>query len=377
MSVLITGYPNFMAQRLLRKELDLIAAGAPGATPGKVYLLVQDKHAPRAEALLRAHPAAAHAEIVTGDVCILDLGLSGREVRALTGEVARVHHAADVSYLGIDKRETLAVNVGGTRMVLDFAAECTALARFVHYSTVFVSGARRGVILESDLDDGQRFRNVWEESKLQAELLVRRAMTRLPASVVRPGIVVGDSKSGEIGRLDGPYYLMALMVLAPTDAPVPLPGRGGAPLNLVPIDFVVSAAMEIARSERAVGRTFHVTDPNPVSARRVFELVAKSAGRTRPSSGMPIGLSRLLMRTPFLERFVRSPRQFVDYFDHLALYSCRNTLEVLDGTGVSCPAFESYVDVLIRYVKEYLAARKRRSAPEGAAAEGANDGATG
>jgi thioester reductase-like protein len=377
-AVLVTGYPNFMAQRLVRRELDARAGGRAGAaaagTEGKVYVLVQEKHAARAAAQLRSHPAGARGEIVTGDVCILDLGLSGREVRALTAELTRIHHAAEVSYLGLAGSATREVNVGGTRMVLDLAEECTRLRRLVHYSTVFVSGARHGVILESELDEGQRFRNHWEGSKFEAELLVRRAMGRVPASVVRPGIVVGDSRSGEIGRLDGPYYLMALMVLAPTEAPVPLPGRGATPLNVVPIDFVERAAMIIAGDERGAGRTFHVTDPNPVSARRVFELVARSAGRAPPTGGLPIALSRLLMRVPIVERFVRSPRQFVDYFDHLALYSCRNTLELLDGTGVACPPFESYVDVLIGYVKDYLATRRRQRAATAAEPDEGREG---
>src|SRR5205807_591367 len=151
-----------------------------------------------------------------------------------------------------------------------------------HFSTVFVSGDRVGVIAEDELAARQSFRNAYEESKFEAEILVRRAMGQLPCTVLRPSIVVGDSKTGEIDRFEGPYAIAILLVTSPLAVPLPLPGDGVAPLNVVPIDFVVEAAAAIHHDPRAVGRTFQVVDPNPSSSRRVYELVAGRAGKKLP-----------------------------------------------------------------------------------------------
>src|SRR6202012_1406752 len=138
--------------------------------------------------------------------------------------------------------------------------------------TAQVSGQRSGVILEEELDTGQRFRNFYEETKFRAERMVRDAGRRLPVTVLRPGIIVGDSRTGEIDKVDGPYYLLVLIVSSPIAVDLPLPGRGSAPLNLVPVDFVVAAAVALPRDPRAAGGTFHLTDPAPFAARTVYEL---------------------------------------------------------------------------------------------------------
>src|SRR5207248_4237434 len=120
------------------------------------------------------------------------------------------------------------LNLTGTQAVLELAIDCRNLRRFRHVSTVFVSGDRVGVVAEDELACGQAFRNAYEESKFEAELLVRRAMGQIPATVLRPSIVVGDTKTGEIDRFEGPYALAILLVTSPLQVPVPLPGDGVA-----------------------------------------------------------------------------------------------------------------------------------------------------
>src|SRR6201999_2261702 len=136
----------------------------------------------------------------------------------------------------------------------------------VHHSTAHVSGDRTGVVVEDDLQKGQRFRNVVEETKARAEKKMRAPMNRLPIAVVRPSIVVGDSQTGEIDRFDGPYLLILLIVTSPAEIALPLPSRGDAPLNLVPADYVARAARAIGLDSRAPGRTFHIVDPAPLTA---------------------------------------------------------------------------------------------------------------
>jgi hypothetical protein len=134
--------------------------------------------------------------------------------------------------------------------------------------------------------------------------------------------------------------------------PLPLPGDGVAPLNVVPIDYLVSAGGAIHHDARAVGRTFHIVDPNPTSSRRVYEQVANRAGRKLPRLSLGYRLTDALLKLPGLERLTREQRMAIAYVNHLSFYSSRNTLEILDGTGIRCPPIESYLDNLIQYVRD-------------------------
>jgi thioester reductase-like protein len=351
---LVTGFPSFTTQRLVRRLVEK-------HPDEKIYLLARDKFAGAARAFVNTLGEAwTRVNVLPGDVCDMDLGLGGGEYKALAAEVTAIHHTAAVYYLGAKREMVERVNVDGTRTILELAADASNLRRLIHWSSAQVSGSRSGVILEEELDCGQRFRNVYEETKFQAELLVNAAARRLPITVLRPGIIVGDSQTGEIDKFDGPYYLLVLIVSSPVDVSLPLPGRGNAPLNLVPVDFVVNAAVALADDPRAAGGTFHLTDPCPFSARAVYEIVAQRAERKAPRGVIPTGLARALLKAPGLERLARAPLAFLEAFNHLALYNCRHTLALLDGTGVRCPAFDQYVDHLVRYVREVQAQKRQR-----------------
>ncbi|MFU8806844.1 MAG: SDR family oxidoreductase [Bradymonadaceae bacterium] len=288
--------------------------------------------------------------ILSGDVASIDLGLSGREYLELIANVTDIYHIASIWYLGVERAEAFEVNVRGARNVIDSAYEMQHLERLNHFSTAFVSGDRTGVIMEDDLVEEQSFRNAYEESKYQAEIAMREAMAHLPISVFRPSIVVGDSRSGEIDKMAGPYYLMNAIVNMPTVVPILMPGKGDKPLNLVPIDFVCEAMHSISLRDDARGKTFHLSDPNPLSARKVFELVAERAGRRAPIGTFPYRLTKLILKFPYLEKFTRNPRQFMDDFNQLTIYNSINTLEALKSSSF-CPPFPSYVDKLVEYIK--------------------------
>jgi nucleoside-diphosphate-sugar epimerase len=346
----ITGFPGFIGKRLVEH----VAQEDP---EGRIFLLVQPKFFKDAQRYV-AKLSGAPIEILTGDIVDMHLGLSGDEYQRLTDEVTDIFHLAAISYLGVAKETAWRVNVDGTRNVLELAQDCGKLRRFNHFSTCYVSGDRVGVIAEDELERGQTFRNVYEESKYQAERLVRRASRSLPVSIYRPSSVVGDSRTGEIDRFDGPYYLGILLVMSPLVMPLPLPGNGVAPLNVVPVDFVVRAVWAIGRDPRGVGRTFHLVDPNPMSARRVYEMIAEKANKKLPKFTLSARAADLMLRLPVLERLARPQRAAIGYVNHLAIYNCYNTLELLDGTGIRCPPLSTYLDKLVAFVRDFYQ-RKR------------------
>jgi thioester reductase-like protein len=346
---LVTGYPGFIGKRLV--------ARLAGREVGRLVLLVQPRSAAAARRDLRAGGIAA--EVLEGDVEQMHLGLSGAEFKALAAEVTDVWHLAARTHGG-DRGELRRVNVEGTRNVLDLAAAAPRLRRLNHFSTAYVSGDRVGVILEDELAMGQRFRSPYEETKFQAELLVRRAQADLPATIFRPSIVVGDSRTGEIDRFEGPYALAILLVASPLAVPLPLPGDAVAPLNVVPVDFVADAAIAVGEDPAGAGRTVHLVDPAPLSARRVYEMIAARAGKRLPPVTVPSRLFQAFLRLPMLERLSRVSPPSVEYVSHLAIYNCRNLLELLDGTGIQCPPITSYLDRLIEFVQATFARRRER-----------------
>jgi dephospho-CoA kinase len=340
---LITGFPAFTAKRMIAKLL----AAEPET---KLYVLARDKFAPEADALLERLGAGDRAEVLVGDVCDMDLGLSSAEYRGLSRELTWVHHLAGIYFMGVDDETMRRVNVGGTRTVLELARDAARLERLVHWSTATVSGNRNGTVYEEDLDAGQKFHNGYERTKYESEKMVRAAMRQLPITVLRPSIIVGDSRDGEIDRLDGPYYLMVLIATNASGLRLPILGRGDSPLHLVPIDYVIDAAWQVMHSAGAAGKTFHLVDPNPMSARAVFEGVADHAKTEKPRGSIPGPLARAVLRTPGLSRLGRGPLSFLDLLDHTVHYDQTNTMQALAGSKLVCPPLADYLPMLVQHV---------------------------
>jgi nucleoside-diphosphate-sugar epimerase len=349
-TVVVTGYPGFIGRRLVQRM-------AEQRRPGRLVLLSQAANL----AAARAHLAGLDlpdAEIWEGDVTRMHLGLAGSEFKTLVRESREIWHLAASSRVEARPDEMRRVNVEGTRNVLELARAAHRLERLHHFSSALVSGDRQGVILEDELEMGQRYRNPYEASKARAEVLVRRAMADVPATVLRPATVVGDSRTGEIDRFEGPYYLAILLVTSPLAVPLPLPGDGGAPLNVIPVDFLVEATLAIARNPASVGKTVHLVDPAPHSARRVYEMIAERAHRRMPRVSLPHKVVDAVLSLPILERFSRQQRAAIESVNQLAFYNPRNLLELLDGTGVRCPPITSYLDRLIDFVRDHFEQRQ-------------------
>jgi thioester reductase-like protein len=240
------------------------------------------------------------------------------------------------------------INVIGTKNVLEFAHEARQLRRLCHWSTAFVAGKRKGIILEEELEEGQSFHNAYEESKYEAEVSVRHAQKHLPITVFRPSVIVGDSKRGEIGPYDGPYDLIA--TLRGRGFPLSFSGTDSAPCHLVPVDYVVDAACELAADVRTAGATFHLTDPNPLPVRVVCGLVTSESGSR--SRRVPAAVARTLFRAPGLERFTRSIRPFLEAFSETCFFNTRMTAMYLNDADITCPPFDSYVEELVRFSRQ-------------------------
>lgn len=355
--VLLTGFPSFAARKMCE---ELLRTGARTL----VHAVVKKDDEAEAREVLDALPLEQRSRVVLleGDAASMDLGLSGAELGVIAPEIDRIHHMAQVSAPGADRKVAEHANVGGAREILEVARVCRSLKCLVFHSTAHVSGDRKGVVLEGELEKGQGFHNDVEETFARGEKMMRAAMAQLPVCVVRPTVVIGDSQTGEVERAGGPSFLINLIVTSPPELPLPLPGRPEALLHLVPVDYYVRAACALGRDVRAPGRTFHVGDPAPLTSKRVFELVASAGGRPMPRSFIPANLTKAILRAPGLDRVAKSPRAFLDVLATPVSYSFANTSELLADTDVRCPPLESYVERLVEFAQHRLREKRARDA---------------
>ena len=339
--VLLTGYPGFIGRRLADR---LVNAGA------QVVALVE----PRMVAQARA-AAGDRIEIVEGDIGARRLGLSDHDWQRLTAEVRSVFHLAAVYNLAVPLEIAQRVNVDGMGNVLELCHACKRLERLNYVSTAYVAGARRGTVYEHELALGQDFKNHYESTKFQAEVWVRREMDRVPTTIYRPAIVVGDSRTGETQKFDGPYFLLRVIArCGRLRMPIPQFGRSGAPFNVVPVDFVLDAMLAGADEPGAVGATFHLVDPEPVSAAELLRILSRGYAGRGPAYRVAPGLVAEALRVPAVRAmFGGAPRESIRYLNHPVSFDVRQAADVLGGAGLRVPRFEEYAGNLVRFFRDH------------------------
>jgi thioester reductase-like protein len=344
-SVFFTGFPGFIGARLIPRLLEL-------QKDTTFHCLVQEKFLPAAHesvaALAASHPrTTGRIRLVTGDITAPGLGVPAPEAKALAKGLTGAFHLAAVYDLAVARDTALRINVEGTRNVLEFLGSAGNLARLDYVSTAYVSGTAVGVYRETDLDVGQKFKNHYEETKFLAEVAV--VESGLPAAIYRPGIVVGNSRTGETAKFDGPYFALNAMRNLPSPGVFIKVGSGEARVNLVPVDFVLEAIARLSTWGGAVGKTYHLTDPSPSTAFEIEEMFSKAIGKSFVYVPVPLPIAKLLFAPKQVQRLFGMPSQTLDYFDHPCLYDASNATRDLKRFGVACPPFTDYVQTLVSF----------------------------
>jgi nucleoside-diphosphate-sugar epimerase len=221
-----------------------------------------------------AYPEAGGLVCVRGDVGEDLLGLNRQTYDALRATTEAIIHCAAITSFGRRPEKYEAVNFHGTRRVIDFAQADGRAIPLLYVSTAYVCGERPGVFREQDLELGQRLGNPYETSKYRAEQAVRAAMhVGLPATILRPAIIVGDSGTGVIRKFDTLYTVVRLTAAGLVRT---MPGDYGATLDIVPIDWVADGVVEaLEKLELALGRTLHLTSSAPITLRDVNDVCAE------------------------------------------------------------------------------------------------------
>jgi thioester reductase-like protein len=345
--IFFTGFPGFIGRRLVRDLLER-DSGA------RVAALVEPRFASAAREAAAALDSE-RIEIVEGDITERRLGLDDATYERLAAETASAYHLAAIYNLAVPLEVAQRVNVDGTGNVLELCERCQKLERLNYVSTAYVAGDRTGVVYEHELALGQGFKNHYESTKFQAELWVREAMARVPATIYRPAIVVGDSKTGETQKFDGPYYFLRVISRSVKQGmPIPQFGRSGAPFNCVPLDFIVDAMVATADDPAAVGETLHLVDPDPVSAAEVARIFSMEYAGKPPAMRVPPGLVVNALRFKLVrDLYGDAPGESIRYLNHPVRFDTRNADEILARNGLRCPHLEEYVGPIVKFFKEH------------------------
>lgn len=346
-TLFITGFPGFIADRLLERLAwyDCL-----------FLLLVQPSFATRARdeiariAGLTGKPIDEF-QILEGDITHAELGLTPANAARVLEQTTRVFHLAAVYDLAVARQLALHVNMAGTMHVLQFAQLMPQVRHFHYVSTCYVAGKREGVILETELHHEAGFRNFYEESKYLAEEQVEAAKKVLPITIHRPAVVCGDSKTGETVKYDGVYYLIHYLLSWPSVLSLINIGNYKVSLNLVPVDFVVDAMAALAFDERSIGKTLQLADPAPLTTNDLFNAIARAINGKRSRITAPASWVRFFLMLPPSPKITGLPHHAVPYFFVKQLYDSTEAQELLAPHGIQCPPFESYVDTIVDFAR--------------------------
>ncbi|HEX3776597.1 MAG TPA: SDR family oxidoreductase [Polyangiaceae bacterium] len=350
-TALVTGFPGFRAERLVRHLLD-------ADRQAKLVLLRPQSDAEPSARALDSFDAEARARVkeLAGDPAALDFGLRGAEYVELSRTVQRVYHFA--SALDASERGATAErNIAYAREVIEFASAMRRPRGVVVLSSVNVAGSRSGTIREDELAEGQSFRNRIEESLATVEAMFARH-PNVPQIILRPTTIVGDSATGEIDRLGFPYPWLVFIDRSPEELVVPVPQRPDSIVQIVPIDFVVRAAVLLGTNPAAYGKRFHLVDPAPPTLREFFALAAAASGKRLSTNFNAGALTRGLVSSRALKLLAQGARGVLDLLAPSPRFEASNAEAFLNESTVRCPPVASYITPLLERARAGFAAHE-------------------
>ena len=362
MHYFVTGATGFIGKRLVKKLLE---------RKGSVvhFLIRASSEAKVADLREFWGVSAARVVPVFGDLTAKKLGVSTDDIKALKGQIDHFYHLAAVYDLEADAESQIAVNIDGTRNTVELAKAIGA-KHFHHVSSIAAAGLYEGVFREDMFDEAENIDHPYFMTKHESEKIVRTEC-KVPWSVYRPALVVGDSRTGEMDKIDGPYYFFKLIQRMRQILPPWMPSVGleGGRINIVPVDFVVDALDHISHHKRASGQCFHLVDPMGYRVGDVLDILSRAAHAPKMNlfinaalmGFIPKSVKKGLMALAPVRRVYRAimqdlglPEDMMNFVNYPTRFDCRDTLAALKGSGIECPNLKDYAWRLWDYWERHL-----------------------
>lgn len=361
MSYFVTGGTGFIGRFLIGNLLK---------RKGSIHVLVRKASLKKFEAMAKKQGWDPKRVIaVAGDMTAANCGLTAAQIRALAGKIQHFFHLAAIYDLTASAQEQQAANIDGTKHALDLAAVLKVKC-FHHASSIAAAGLYPGVFREDMFDEAEGLDDPYLRTKHDSEGLVR-AETRVKWRIYRPGMVVGHSKTGEMDKIDGPYYFFTFLKKLREMLPPWMPTLGieGGRINVVPVDFVVDAMDHIAHKPKLDGHCFHLTDPEPMRVGEVLNTFARAGHApemtmridARMFAFVPGGVRMAVGNLPPVKRFVgmllrdfKIPKEVLKFITYPTRFDNRETERALKGSGISVPKLDDYAWRLWDYWERHL-----------------------
>jgi NAD(P)-dependent dehydrogenase (short-subunit alcohol dehydrogenase family) len=363
MNYFITGGSGFIGHRLIKKLLD-------ASLDNKVYFLMRSSHQEKLTDLFAFWQVDEQRAIpVFGDITLPLLGISTEQLAQLSGHIDHFFHLAAIYDLNAKEGIQQQVNVEGTRQAVQLADRLGA-GHFHHCSSIAAAGLFDGLFREDMFEEAEHLDLPYFQTKHESEGIVRNECT-IPWRIYRPGIVVGDSNTGEMDKIDGPYYFFKTIQKLRRLLPPWMPAIGveGGRINIVPVNFVVDAMVYIAHQQGEERKTFHLTDPNPMRVGDMLSTFARAAHAPEPAirinaslfNFIPRHLSAMLMTMAPIRRIrdaaiadLGLPKDMFRLISYPTRFDSRETQRVLKGSGIEVPPLHSYAWRLWDYWERHL-----------------------
>jgi NAD(P)-dependent dehydrogenase (short-subunit alcohol dehydrogenase family) len=350
MHYFVTGATGFIGKRLVRKLLE-----RKGSV---VHFLLREESRDKLEAL-RDYWGVPAARVVPvfGDLTRKKLGVSAADLKSLKGQVDHVYHLAAVYDLSSDAESQIAANIDGTRNTAEFARAIDA-GHFHQVSSIAAAGLYEGVFREDMFEEAENYEHPYFMTKHESEKIVRQEC-KVPWTVYRPAMVVGDSRTGEMDKIDGPYYFFKLIQRMRQLLPpwMPTIGLEGGGINIVPVDFVVDALDHISHKGGIAKRCFHLVDPVGYRVGDVLDIFSRAAHAPKMSlfinaallGFIPKGVKKGLLALAPVRRIRNAvmkdlglPEDILQFVNYPTRFDCREAQAALKGSDIECPNLKDY-----------------------------------
>ena len=342
---LFTGFPGFIAQQIMNELIE----------QGKVkqmYALVlpsQMEHAQTIANSMMSQEKGLTIHLVEGDITKPHLNIEGDILEKIQQDINTVWHLAAIYDLAVPKEAAVRVNVHGTAMVNDFVKSLPHLRKYIYFSTAYVAGTREGLLREDELIRPEAFKNFYEETKFDAEVLVEELKKDVPVTIIRPGIVRGHSKTGSTIKFDGPYFFINMIDRLKFLPFIPFVGKSKAYINVVPIDYVVKSVVYLSDKEEANGKTIHLTDPASHPVEEVYRhMVAQITGK-QPKGRVPLALAKAGLNSKFLRKTLGVEKETLDYLTWSAQFDTNIANSLLKDSQIHCEDFIESLPTMLAF----------------------------